>query len=207
MSSRAEFLTSVAAAAAAAPAGKAKRSFIFDRARFEAILAKPARHRQCFGAKRIDGGSVLEAMENSMDAYDGFLDEGPGSLHAVAVLYHGPAIALALSSTVWNEILFPSLKTMPEAIRKDFADARPGKGNPYLTKDALPHAVARGSAFFVCHNAIMGFASMAAGALDEPQSKVHAAIMAGIVPGALAVPAGVMAINACQEARFTYIAT
>jgi hypothetical protein len=30
--------------------------------------------------------------------------------------------------------------------------------------------------------------------------------MAGIVPGALVVPAGVMAINACQEAKFTYIA-
>jgi intracellular sulfur oxidation DsrE/DsrF family protein len=29
--------------------------------------------------------------------------------------------------------------------------------------------------------------------------------MAGIVPGALVVPAGVMAINACQEAKFTYI--
>ena len=195
------------AVAAAAAAPKAKPSFVFDRARFEAILAKPARHRQCFGAKKIDGGSVLEAMENSMNAYDDFLGEGAGSMHAVAVLYHGPAIALALSSTVWNEILFPSLKAMPAEIRKEFEGVRAGGGNPYLAKDSLPHALARGSSFFVCHNAIEGFASMAADALKESQRKVHAAIMAGIVPGALAVPAGVMAINACQEARFTYIAT
>jgi intracellular sulfur oxidation DsrE/DsrF family protein len=31
--------------------------------------------------------------------------------------------------------------------------------------------------------------------------------MAGILPGALVVPAGVMAINAAQEAKFTYIAS
>jgi hypothetical protein len=44
-----------------------------------------------------------------------------------------------------------------------------------------------------------------ADALKQPHEKVHAAILAGILPGALVVPAGVMAINACQEAKFTYI--
>jgi hypothetical protein len=34
---------------------------------------------------------------------------------------------------------------------------------------------------------------------------VHRRLMSSIVPSALVVPAGVMAINACQEAKFTYI--
>ncbi len=111
-----------------------------------------------------------------------------------------------MSNTVWNEILLPAMPKAWPQVRQDFADARPGKGNPYLTKTELSGVVARGGSFFVCHNAIIGLAGMAADALKEPYDKVHAAMLKGIVHGALAVPAGVMAINAAQEARFTYIA-
>ncbi|HET7813648.1 MAG TPA: hypothetical protein VFL13_04680 [Candidatus Baltobacteraceae bacterium] len=222
MTTRSEFIAALAGAAAtpavsatpspappANPARKAakKKWFDFKRARFEAILAKPARHKQCFGSKKIDGGTVLYAMQNSMNAYEEFLDEGPGAMQAVAVLYHGASIAIAMSNTVWNDLLFPSLKKLPEEIRKDFADAVPGKGNPYLAKDLLPAMVARGCSFFVCHNAIAGFAQLASAALKRPYESVHRELLAGLVPGALAVPAGVMAVNACQEAKFTYIAT
>lgn len=226
MTTRTEFLATLASAAAVPAAAASPKSapppvtahdarpaFHFDAARFNEILAKPARHRQVFGAKKVDGGTVLYAMNNSIDAYDVFLKEGPASMHAVAVLYHGAAIALAMNDAVWNAVLFPTLKKASESFRADFADAKPGKGNPYLrsatssTSDLSVQSLGkRGSHFFVCHNAIAGFAAMAAGALKEPAQKVHDAIMAGIVPNALVVPAGVMAINACQEAKFTYLA-
>jgi intracellular sulfur oxidation DsrE/DsrF family protein len=216
MTTRSEFITALAGAAAVVPAVTAsppaakaakKKPFHFDRARFEAILNKSARHKQCFGSKEIDGGTVLYAMQNSMNAYEDFLEEGPGSMQAVAVLYHGASIAIAMSSSVWNDLLFPSLKKLPEDIRKNFSDAAPGKGNPYLAKNLLPGMVARGCSFFVCHNALAGFAGLASTSLKRPYESVHRELLAGIVPGALVVPAGVMAINACQEAKFTYIAT
>lgn len=175
----------------------------FDKARFNRMLARPAIHKQCFGATKIASGSVLDGMNNTINAYVEYFGETPASVHTAAVLYHGTAIALAMNDSVWNEILLPLAKSAPPKIRDEYAGAKPGKGNPYL-KD-VQNAVARGSSFFVCHNAILGFSHMAAGALKKPVEKLHAAIMAGIVPGALAVPAGVMAINACQEAKFTYI--
>ncbi|HKU66835.1 MAG TPA: hypothetical protein VJP85_03570 [Candidatus Baltobacteraceae bacterium] len=190
---------SIADAASPAPSA----SFTFDRARFDAILAKPAKHKQCFGAVAIDGGDVMSGMANTMNAYERYLGEAPGSVQTVAVLYHGAAIALAMTSGVWNDLLLPSLKNAPAKVRAEFSDAKPGKGNPYLSDVA--QMVKRGSSFFVCHNAIEGFSEIAAGALEMPKEKAHAAIMAGIVPGALVVPAGVMAINACQEAKFTYV--
>jgi hypothetical protein len=52
-----------------------------------------------------------------------------------------------------------------------------------------------------------GYSGILSDVLKQPREKVHAAMLAALVPGALAVPAGVMAINACQEAKFTYIAT
>jgi intracellular sulfur oxidation DsrE/DsrF family protein len=144
-------------------------------------------------------------MNNTINAYEQYLDEKPGAVQTVAVLYHGAAIAIAMTNSVWNDLLFTTLKGAPPEIRSQFTDAKPGKGNPYAGDVA--GLVKRGSSFFVCHNAIVGFAEIAAGVLKQPREKVHAAIMAGILPGALAVPAGVMAVNACQEAKFTYIAT
>lgn len=178
-------------------------TFTFDRERFDAILARPAKHKQCFGATKVDGGSVMEGMNNTIAAYREYMDEAPASVQTVAVLYHGAAIALAFDDAVWNEILFPSLKAAPQDIRAQFSDARPGKGNPYA-KD-LADMVGRGSSFFVCHNALAGFAGIAADALKAPVAKLHREMLAGVLAGALVVPAGVMAINACQEAHFTYI--
>lgn len=175
----------------------------FDKTRFDRMLARPAAHKQCFGATKIDGGAVIEGMNNTINAYVDYLGETQASVHTAAVLYHGAAIALAMSDSVWNEILLPLAKDAPPTLREQFADAKTGKGNPYTGQ--VRQAVARGSSFFVCHNAIVGFSHMAAASLKKPVESVHAAILAGIVPGALVVPAGVMAINACQEAKFTYI--
>lgn len=201
-----------AAPAASKPASAAqpKLTFEFDRARFEQMLAKPAAHKQCFGATSIENAAVLYNMSNSIDAYETYLKEGAGAMHAVAVLYHGVSIALAMNDAVWNEYLIPTLSHTPEHIRKDVANAKPGKGNPYLhsaSKDdvSVEYLVAKGANFFVCHNALAGFAGIVSDAVKQPRQKVHDALMAGIVPGALVVPAGVMAINACQEAKFTYI--
>lgn len=195
-----------AATPAASPPPKAsppELRFSFDETRFNEILERPAKHKQCFGATKIDGGNVMEGMANTMNAYEQYLGDPPDSVQTVAVLYHGAAVALAMSNAVWNDLIVPSLKGAPAHIRKEFGDAKPGKGNPYL--GGLAGMVKRGSSFFVCHNAILGFTGIAADALKQPREKVHAAILAGIAPGALVVPAGVMAVNACQEAKFTYI--
>lgn len=229
MSTRKDFLTTVAAVAATPPTprpaptimqvkkikpiitcpGKSdepeKLTFTFDRAGFEQILAKAAKHKQCFGIMKINGGAPLEGMINSINAYDDFLKEGPGALQAVGVLYHGAAVGFAMSDAVWNEYLIPFLSHAPAMIRQDLGGVKPGSGNAY--KEEVRELLGRGASFFVCHNAIAGISELVASSLKASAQSVHAAIMAGIVPGALVVPAGVMAVNACQEAKFTYIAT
>lgn len=218
------FALAPGAAQAAPPAPTRTKSkpspltFEFDQARFNEILAKPAKHKQCFGATQIRGGDVLFGMHNSIQAYQTYLKEGPGTMQAVAVLYHGSAIALALSNTLWNEYLTPLFRdkafiehSSPDE-RREIAKLTLGRGNPFLrSASAAPddvsveRLVSMGASFFVCHNAIVGFSGLVADVVKQSQEKVHAAVMAGIVPGALVAPAGVMAINACQEAKFTYI--
>lgn len=215
MSTRKDFLAAgslyalTPALADASPTPKPKTAappeltFSFDQERFNAILAKNARHKQCFGVTKIADGAALEGMNNSMNAYADYLKEGAGALQAVAVLYHGPSIALAMSDAIWNEYLIPGLSAAPAFIRADIGSAKRGQGNPY--KGQVAELVGKGASFFVCHNAIAGVSDLTASALKTSAQKVHAAILAGILPGGLVVPAGVMAINACQEAKFTYI--
>jgi len=209
LSTRRDFIAASTLFAAIAPAAVAaanpdELSFTFDRARFDAILNTPARHKQCFGATKLEGGDVLDGMHNSNEAYATYYPHE--AYQAVAVLYHGSSIALAMNDAVWNDILTPWLSHNPK-MAEQVPEAKAGGGNPFLRQTLLPAEVARGSAFLVCHNAIAGFSYSAADALGQPAAKIHAAIMAGIIPGALVVPAGVMAINACQETHFTYIQT
>jgi intracellular sulfur oxidation DsrE/DsrF family protein len=210
MSTRKDFLAAgslfalTPALAGAAPPPP-ELTFQFDETRFSEILNKSAKHKQCFGITKINGGAPLEGMMNSIKAYEDFLKEGPGALQAVGVLYHGASIGFAMSDAIWNEYLIPAVAHMPPPLRQDVGNPKAGTGNAY--KNDVRDLIARGASFFVCHNAIAGVSDFVASALKTSPQKVHAAIMAGILPGALVVPAGVMAVNACQEAKFTYIAT
>jgi intracellular sulfur oxidation DsrE/DsrF family protein len=206
-----------------APAARGRKlpelTFDFDRARFDEILAKPAKHKQCFAATRLSD-DVLDGMNNSIRAYEEYLKEGPAAMQAVAVLYHGLSIALAMDDAIWDELITPILrgkqfqsevKNDPQ-MQRDVSALALGKGNAFLrskTDDpddvSIQRLVSKGCSFFVCHNAIGGFSGFVADALKLKREEVHRRLLAGIVPGALVVPAGVMAVNACQEAKFTYI--
>lgn len=187
-------------------------AFQFDQARFADILGRPARHRQCCASTKAEWG-VLDAMLSTMYAYEVDLREGPGTVHEVAVLYHQAGIVLALDDGVWNDLLLPALPHLSSYVR-DALNGLSTKGNPFLHRRAgtpatddptIEALVSRGCHFFVCNNAMLGLSDSLATALHETSDRIHERLLDGLVPGAMAVPAGVMAINACQEAHFTYL--
>jgi intracellular sulfur oxidation DsrE/DsrF family protein len=208
----------LAAACSAPHAGAASDPrFHFDEDRFKAILAAPARHKQCCASAKIAGGAVLDAMVATMYAYQYDLGEGAGTVHEVAVLYHPAGVMLGLNDHVWNSMISPALPHLSEYFTSDLEahrKAKPGGGNPYLHRHrgealqddiSIEALVSRGCDFFVCNNALSGLAGALAKALGKQSARIHGELLANLVPGAMAVPAGVMAINACQEAHFTYL--
>ncbi len=214
-SASAVLLSSVAAAAPCA-ASEIPR-FVFDRARFDEILAKPAKHRQCCASAKTAGGAVLDAMLATLYAYEYDLGEGAGTVHEVAVIYHPTGVMLGLNDLIWNDLLIPALPHLSAHFREDLTSSgapAAGKGNPFLHRargtaleddPSIEALVSRGSHLFVCNNALLGLADALATALHASGDTLHQRLLANLVPGAMAVPAGVMAINACQEARFTYL--
>jgi intracellular sulfur oxidation DsrE/DsrF family protein len=199
-----------AASAAPKPAGGAV-PFHFDRDAFAAILAKPYPHRQLITATTYAEGSLVpHYLNNSMHAYAdpaGFA-AGPDALHCVAVLY-GPAIAMVLDDAAWQKYPIGVLtsKDMEKPLSRTAPDL-PRK-NPHIAEVA--DLVAHGVSFFVCNNAFSGLAAYLGKNADgtdatrEQVVAVHDDLASHFVAGASLVPAGVAAINAAQEARFTFL--
>jgi intracellular sulfur oxidation DsrE/DsrF family protein len=223
MTTRKDFLISSGAAVALAPsaAGAAAKpapsadgdipQFVFDTAKFDAMIARDVKHRFSFAAEKLGGGEVCYAMTNVLDACDNALGEKPVSATSAAVLYHGSALALGFNDRVWNEMFAKALPKMSPSIRADLGDLKAGDGNQWLHEPKIGDYDAsidtlgkRGAVFFLCNNATTGFAQSLAKILGMTPAAAYAKLTSNLVPNAMLVPAGVWAIHALQEAHFTY---
>ncbi|MEO6836241.1 MAG: hypothetical protein ABI231_10115 [Candidatus Tumulicola sp.] len=190
----------------------------FEVAAFDAALNTAAPHRHLFASTKIDGGVVLAAMRNTLNAY-GDIGVATRDVFPVAVLYHGGSVFLAFDDAVWNEYLIP---LQPKGARnlddyaKDFDTVYDPKkrGNPCLHKTgghedtSIESLVAdAGACFFVCNNAARGFAHYIATHLKKQPAEVYVQLAAHLVPNAMLVPAGVWAVHAIQERRYTLLQT
>jgi intracellular sulfur oxidation DsrE/DsrF family protein len=184
MYTRATFLGGVSHASAALAA--------FDRSAFEALAQQPFPHRQLFAARGTDAESLFNEMKNSLDAYEGDFGGGKGSLHVAAVLY-GVAVTFALDGGAWAQY------------RLAQRVGRTQETNPFI--DPMRVLMQRGTSFFVCNKALTGLAVSIANlpgvqtSADELLNVLQSHVIAGIT----IVPAGVAALNALQEAKFTYV--
>lgn len=151
------------------------------------------RHRQVFGAHGTGMAALFEEMNASLDAYAYALGEGPGTLALAAVLY-GAATPAAIAGSVWRTYrLGPRLHT-------DAAE------NPFVSH--VVQLQSRGARFFVCNNSLRGLAIAVANGVPDVQEPVDAVLQAlhgNLVHGVAVVPAGVEALNALQEAGYTYL--
>lgn len=198
MKSRRTFLAAGAIVAAAAgvatrPAAAAAAATTFDRSAFEARIRAPFRHRQAFASPLVAEGAVLGFMVNSLNAYESGFGEGPGTLHAAAVLYH-TGVALALDDDAWRAF------GVADVVRRagDRVTATAADGNPFVRAPqawTFGELARRNVSFFVCHNALQDLAHRCATSVDT--------LKAHLVPGMMMVPAGVAAVNALQEEHFT----
>lgn len=185
----------------------------FDVAAFDATLTKAAAHRHLFSAAPLDGGTIFAAIRNTLDAYRDFLDVGYEQILPVAVLYHGVSIALGFNDAAWNELFLPAMASYPPAVRAAFGAARRGGGNPYLHARqahdwSLESLVADcGLRTYICNNAMRSFATSAAKTLHMTPSAIYEKLTANVATNAMVVPAGVWAIHALQERRFTLLET
>jgi len=190
--------------------------FSFDRAAFQAIVERPYPHRQLVAPSSFQAATVaMSHFKNSLAAYadpKGFAG-GPNSLHCAAVLYAGRSYTLAFDDAMYAK--YPLGLINDEEMRPNDTSARAYwtalRRNPMA--DFMRPLAEQGVALFVCNNALSGFAAELArrtvpqgGAVTREQVvAIHDELAAHFLPGTMLVPAGVAAVNAAQEARFTFL--
>lgn len=233
MTTRSEFLSTgvVAAAipqlAAAAPAPKGSPApspspspeptlapLHFDVSAFDTVLVVPAPHKHLFASAKMNGGLMLDAARSTLNAY---ADIGVAykDVQPALVFYHFSS-PLGFDDVIWNEYFIPLLSKVGKSgdFSKDFASVYDGKskGNPCLHKTGKGDDVSieslisdANARFFVCNNATRFVAGYAAKQLKLSPQDVYAKMTAHLVPNAMLVPAGVWAIHAVQERKYTYL--
>jgi hypothetical protein len=198
------------AAPAAAPGTFDTVPFTFDVAGFTAVVEQPYAHRQLVTATSYAAATdAMAFMNNTLRAYAdpiGF-NAGPKSVHVAAVFYHGTSVLLAL-----NEAMYDTYPLHTIITPSDENNAKASRANDGIA--AYGDLVAKhGASFFVCNNALSGVSGVIAKKMAAPGKAVtraqvvaiHDDLAANFLPGTLLVPAGVAAINAAQEARFTLL--
>ena len=224
---RRNFLSAAAATIAAAGAASATRGVALASdgavASYEAFLATaraPFRHKQLFTSPRANNGAIFAYMRNSLNGYQFGWGEGPGTLHAAAVL-NGLGVAQGVDDEMWARYgLAQVLARNGDPVKAPGAE----RGNPWLhaaaayprndtdqnapfNQDASIETLARrGASFYVCNNALRGLAlkTIEAGlGGGKDADALHADLRRHIVPGSLLVPAGVTTIDALQQEHFT----
>ncbi len=132
-------------------------------------------------------------------------------MHVAAVFYHGTSALLAVDDAMYANYPLAAIIAPPADAAKPGDVAAP-RTNPHAAayRDLVTKS---GASFFVCNNALSGLAGAIAKKMGDPGAAVtrdqvvaiHADLVAHFLPGTLLVPAGVAAINAAQEARFTLL--
>jgi len=197
----APMLAAAAPAAAATGASPVPGRYAFDRRRFATLLAKPAKHRQVIAWPKLEDGAGLHYAENALAAYTDGFGEGPGTLHVALVLY-GSAIAALLPDGLWKTYSLETfLPKIGETVEKN------GSRNPYAER--VLALVTNGVTFFVCNNALHGITEALANNAEghgAGTDELYAAFAEAIapLPYAQTVPAGIAALNAAQEAHYTF---
>jgi intracellular sulfur oxidation DsrE/DsrF family protein len=187
---------------------------------YDALIARAraqARHKQAFLATRPNG-NVFVYMRNSLNGYQFGWGEGPGTLHAVAVM-NGLGVVQGVGDEGWRKYRLADVLAAAGAPLKAAAP----RGNPWLhapaglapdrsaqsapfNMDASAETLQkRGCEFFVCDTAMitLSMAIVSAGAGQNVEA-VHADLRGLLFAGAMLVPSGASSMDALQQEHFSF---
>jgi intracellular sulfur oxidation DsrE/DsrF family protein len=182
----------------------------------DAWLDKPsARHRMLFDSTSIESGvDALGFANNFIHLNETAYNLTPEQLGVVVVLRHF-STPLAYNNSVWAKYgkglveklgIKGELATRAATVNPVLAtSARPQTppGFEWFADDSLSKLADKGVRYAVCGLATQVLAGMLAGPGGNAKA-VDAELRSNLVPGALIVPAGIVAVNRAQEHGYSF---
>ena len=173
------------------------------------MKALTATHRTVFDTAAHKNGKPLAQAKNFLDAWRDAFKTAEHHVNLV-IGVHGEGIPFVLTDALWSrykigeqyEVTDAEMKA--PAVRNVFSSANAAAGgrvSPEQTVEALQQ---RGVRFLICMNTIAGATQKLSAAGLGSSDEIHAAIMGGLLPGVITVPAMVVALTQLQERGVKY---
>jgi intracellular sulfur oxidation DsrE/DsrF family protein len=216
-SDRRSFLTSLATGSAALAAGAVATNFAAAEAHASTVVGSDlseawlnrlnGKHKQFFDATSVGSGFGLVFALNFLNSNNETYKLADSSLSAVVGLRHF-AIPIGFTDGIWSKYKLGEFfqindpATKAPATRNFFYHSK--DGDLLFAGAAVEKLQARGVQVTVCNVALTvlsGMTSKNAGVSPEDARKEW---IAGIIPGVVIVPSGVLAVNRAQEKGCTY---
>ncbi len=173
------------------------------------MKALTAPHRTVFDVTIVKNGKPLGEAKNFLD---GWRDAFQTPEHDVNLIIgvHGDAIPLVLNDTLWERYTIGQQYevtdggTKSAAVRNVFTSSHAAAAGLVTAEQSIEALQHRGARFVVCMNTIANTTKkLAAAGLGQPD-EIHAAILAGLLPGVITVPAMNVALTQLQERGVKY---
>ncbi|MEO8563762.1 MAG: twin-arginine translocation signal domain-containing protein [bacterium] len=216
-SDRRSFLTTLATGSAAIAAGVMALPHVADAAPAAAVdganvdeawLGKlTGKHKQFFDAVTVNDGFPMGFAMNFLNVYNDAYKIPDANLSAVVGLRHF-SIPLAFTDDIWKryklgeftKAMDPATKT--PATRNIYYHAHDGE--LMMAGMAIEKLQARGVVFTVCNMALTILSGLMAPNAGVTADVAKKEWTAGLIPGMVLVPAGVIAVNRAQEKGCAY---
>jgi intracellular sulfur oxidation DsrE/DsrF family protein len=170
--------------------------------------ALTGKHRQIYDvlspSKAGDGTAFARNFLNANNDGYGLTDAEVN----VAVSFRHEAFAMGLNDTMWNKYRLGELLEYEDPNTKAPALRNTAAGSSDDTRKSSSSLAAlhsRGAVFPVCGMAMAFFAGQAAKRAGADADAVRTEFRANLVPGAVEVVAGVIAVNRAQERGMSYV--
>lgn len=165
------------------------------------------KHKQFFDVGNLRDGRALTRVANYLDSYHEAYGTTDADTNAVFGA-HGGALAVVMNDALWAKYELGKRNSMNDPLTKV-----PAIRNPLIRREpsydwsrdySVTALQQRGVHFIACKRSIRGLAGELA---TDPSSigAINDELIAGLLPGVVAVPAMAVAVNRAHEAGLSYI--
>jgi intracellular sulfur oxidation DsrE/DsrF family protein len=169
-----------------------------------------AKHRVAFDWSAHKNGKPLSQGKNYLDAWR---DAFKVTERDVNLLFgvHGDAIPVVLADALWSrykigeqyEVVDGATKV--PAVRNVFTVVNAAAGGLVAPAESVESLQKRGARFLVCRNTVAGATKKLAAAGLGGSDEIRAAILGGLLPGVILVPAMLVTLTQLQERGVKYL--
>jgi intracellular sulfur oxidation DsrE/DsrF family protein len=163
-----------------------------------------------FDASVHKNGKPLQQAKNYLDAWrDAF--KVPERDVNLVIGVHGDAIPIVLTDALWTRFKIgeqyevTDASTKAPGVRNVFTITNAATGGLVSAEQSVEGLQKRGVRFLVCNNTIAGATKKLAAAGLGSEADIRAALVGGLLPGVMIVPAMVVALTQLQEHGVKYI--